>query len=370
MTYCLDARTVARHFPGIGRHTFNLARGLAGLLAGEERLLLLRKPGYTDGFDFNRVAGPRVTVVEVPSTPFALGQHWQVPAVVRRARAAVYHSPYFLMPLWPGAPTIVTIHDLIPMRLPRYISLRTRIEFAFAMRWAVRTARALIVPSRATAQDVHDLLRVPSERVHVVTEAVDPQFAPQPPAAVAAVCERLGLPRRYVLYLGSNLPHKNVPRLIDAWARLQPQPLPLVIAGVWDERYKAATERAAAHGLETAVRFLGPIAAADLAALYTGAALFVFPSQYEGFGLPVLEAMACGTPVACARSGSLGDVAGDAAALFDADDLDTMAALIGALLRDPDRCADLSRRGLARAQQFSWEEAAHRTLELYRSIAG
>jgi alpha-1,3-rhamnosyl/mannosyltransferase len=176
-----------------------------------------------------------------------------------------------------------------------------------------------------------------------------------------------GLPERYILYLGSNKPHKNLVRLVEAWAVLQPQPLPLVVAGFWDARYPGPRQHAEELGIEEVI-WLGPVPEQDLPALYTGATLFVFPSLYEGFGLPVLEAMACGTPVACSDSSSLPEVAGDAAILFDSTDVGDMAEAIGLLLGNPDLRQRLAKAGLQRAKRFSWQRTAKETLEVYRHV--
>ncbi len=179
----------------------------------------------------------------------------------------------------------------------------------------------------------------------------------------------MGLPEQYILYAGYNRPHKNLGRLIEAWARLQPQPLPLAIAGVLDPRFKMAERKAEILRLGDAIRFIGPVPESDLPALYCGAELFVFPSAYEGFGLPVLEAMACGTPVACSEAGSLPEIAGGAAVLFDPSDVDAMANAIEGTLANPDLRAALSRQSVTRAAQFSWETTGRLTLAAYRRFA-
>jgi len=190
---------------------------------------------------------------------------------------------------------------------------------------------------------------------------------PQILKTVAEARARYGLPERYLLYLGSNKPHKNLRRLVEAWARLQPQSMPLVIAGAWDGRYPEARQRAAALSLEGQVRWLGPVPETDLPALYSGSLLFVFPSLYEGFGLPVLEAMACGTPVVCSNSSSLPEVAGDAALLVDPMNTEELVTAVRTALENESLRQDMTEKGLKRAQGFSWLQTAQRTLEVYRS---
>jgi glycosyltransferase involved in cell wall biosynthesis len=241
--------------------------------------------------------------------------------------------------------------------------------FAVTIRLAIRAASQVIAVSQATARDLQHLLKLPKERIAVIRESADPAFRPQSSRACCTFRTRLGLPEQYALYLGSNKLHKNLVRLVDAWARLQPQPVPLVIAGVWDPRYPEARQRAEALNLGKAVHFLGPVAEKDLPVLYSSAALFVFPSEYEGFGLPVLEAMACGAPVACSNTSSLPEVTGDAALMFDPADVDAIADTLDRLLADAGLRADFRERGLRQATRFTWERTAQETLNLYRKIA-
>jgi len=177
-----------------------------------------------------------------------------------------------------------------------------------------------------------------------------------------------------VLYLGSNKPHKNLERLVEAWALLQPrgsapaagQPVPLVIAGAWDDRFPEARRRAEALSLGAQIRWLGPAPEADLPALYSGALLFVFPSLHEGFGLPVLEAMACGAPVVCSNSSSLPEVAGDAALTVDPLDTEKLASAIGQALEEERLRQELRAKGLRQAGSYSWPRTARLTIETYR----
>ena len=368
MRICLDARTAGDHFPGIGRYTVNLARALGPLLAGEDRLLLLRDPGPRSRWDLAPLAGDRVEVWDAPASPFALRQQWQLPPLLRRQGVDLYHSPYYLMPFYPGVPSVVTIHDLIPLRYPRLFSPVQRLIFAFAIRLAVRAARIVVAVSAATARDLQEMLSLPVDRIALIPEGVDPIFRPQGPAAIAAVRAHHALPESYALYVGSNKPHKNLVRLVEAWAGLRSRDVPLVTAGAWDPRYPEARDLAGRLGLGSAVRFLGPVEDGDLPALYSGARLFVLASDYEGFGLPVLEAMACGTPVACSRRGSLPEVAGSAALLFDPSSVEAIRDALDAVLADSQRREELSRLGLEQAARFTWDAAARATITAYRRV--
>jgi glycosyltransferase involved in cell wall biosynthesis len=266
-------------------------------------------------------------------------------------------------------PSVVTIHDLIPMRFPQYFSALQRAAYRLAVGRAVHAARLVIAVSDATRHDLVGMLHVDPQRIVVVPEGVDPLFTPQGPTVIEAVRRRLGVPTRYALYVGSNKPHKNLARLIDAWTHVR-QVVPLVVAGPWDPRFSEARVRGAALEAAGRLRWIGHVPDTDLPALYAGAACVVIPSEFEGFGLPVLEAMACGAPVTCARAGSLPEVAGDAAALFDPCDVDGIAHTVDALLADDGRRAELRTRGLTRAMKFTWERAAAQTWQVYWRAVG
>jgi glycosyltransferase involved in cell wall biosynthesis len=364
---CIDARTVHPHFPGIGRYTANLVRAVAEQLEHEDRLTVLQ-PSPPGGLEIESLGGPRVHILRCPVPLFSLRQQWAVPRLTRPLALAAYHSPYFLMPLWLGVPSVVTVHDLIPLHHPEYFSAFRRWGFLLAMRLALRAARAVIAVSGATARELRDLLAVPAPRIHVIPEAASPAFRPQAAEEIARVRSRLGLPDRYVLHVGSNKPHKNLVGLIEAWDRLRPVPSTLVLAGPWDDRYPEARRAVSERGLEGQVRFLGPVVDKDLPALYGGAQLLVLPSYREGFGLPAIEAMACGLPVACSNAGALPEVVGDAAVLFDPRDCGAIAAAIASLLEDDDARVELAEKGVARSASFSWERCARETLDVYRRL--
>ena len=361
MLAALDARTDDPHFPGIGRYTRNLAHGLARTEASSDELVLL-------GGRATRTAG-RTRTAAVAASPFSLRQQWMIPALLRRLGAHLYHSPYYLMPFRPRVACVVTIHDLIPMRFSQYFSTVQRAVYRLAVGRAVHAARLVIAVSEATRRDIVSVLHLDPRRVVVVPEGVDPLFRPQAPPVIEALRRRLGVPDRYALYVGSNKPHKNLVRLVDAWAAVRPE-VPLVVAGPWDPRFPDARRRGATLEAAGRIRWIGYVPDTDLPALYAGAACVVVPSEFEGFGLPVLEAMACGAPVACATTGSLPEVAGDAAALFDPFDTDAITTTVDALLGDEAHRAALAHRGLAHAATFSWDAAARQTWDVYRRAVG
>ncbi len=371
----IDGRYVQDHFPGIGRYTYHLIEGLASLYP-EEAFVLIHNPAlpntrYRLGA-LTRCPNLELCRVDVPTLSPA--EQVVLPWVVRRLSLDLLHSPYYIKPYWLPCPSVVTIYDLIPALYPQHLpSAWARLIYRATTRLALTTARRVITLSQASRRDLVERYGMPAAKVQVTYLAADARFRPQSAEGVAAVRWKYALPEAYILYVGVNKPHKNLVRLAEAWGVVSRQPAAagrqLVIAGYWDPRYPQARERARQLGLEDRMRFLGPVAEEDLPALYSGCELFVFPSLYEGFGLPVLEAMACGAPVACSNTSSLPEVAGDAALYFDPTNVEAIAEVLDHAMREPDLRADLRERGLARAMEFSWQETARRTWEIYRTLA-
>jgi glycosyltransferase involved in cell wall biosynthesis len=352
---------------GAGVYTYQLVRALAGVIESE-RLVAFARPGLFD--DLGTV---RTVHIDPPSRPARLVWEQAVlPFHLRRLGIELLHSPHHHTPLAPGGPKrVVTVHDVTFLILrDRYPQAR-RLYMEGVTRAAVRLAGAIITPSNAVRRDVIERLGVRDERVVAIPEAPAPHFAPVTDAArLAAAREKYGLPERYVLSVGSREPGKNRPALLRAFARLPKRGLALAIAGQPAWRYEDEQRLVERLGLGERVRFLGYVPDADLPALYSGAEAFAFPSLYEGFGLPVLEAMACGTPVVTSDGSALAEVAGDAALLVDPRDTDALARALERLLADEALRAELRARGLERAGDFSWERAARETLAVYHAVAG
>lgn len=373
MRILIDARYVYDHFPGIGRYVYSLAAALAELEHGHT-LLLLHNPALRssrlDLRDLGRLPG--VELVETAARPFSLAEQARVPLLARRLRLDLLHCPYYVRPYGPlPCPSVTTIYDLIGRRFPALLPWRGRLLFDAATRGAIRRSRRIITTSASGRDDIAHYYGVPRGRIAVTPLAADSSFRPQPPEAVAALRARLGLPPRYVLCLGANKPHKNGERLVRAWRRVVDEggdaaaDATLVMAGHYDPRYPEASRLVAELGLEARVRFVPNVPEADLPALYAGAAVFCFPSYYEGFGLPPLEAMACGAPVVCAYASSLPEVVGEAALTVDPHSSIEIADALTRLLRNEGLRNQLRERGLRRARQFSWRRTALATLAVY-----
>lgn len=362
MRVILDARTADDHFPGIGRYVASLARAMLQLDEHPDVTLLVN-PRAQPG----RLQLPSLPSLPCAASPFSLRQQWLVPRALHQAHAHVYHSPYYLMPYRPGLPTVLTCHDIIPLLFPAYFTAWQRLAFRLTYTLALRAATVVLAVSHTTCDDLVHHLGIAPARIVVTPSAAQEHFRPQPSEEVERVRRIYKLPARYVLYVGSNKPHKNLVRLVQAWAKVIPyyRDVLLAIAGPWDARYPQAQWAVERLGIQEHVLFLGAVADEDLPGLYSGAYCFVFPSLYEGFGLPVLEAMACGTPVACSNVASLPEVAGDAALLFDPHEVECIRAVLMRLLDDADLRDDLARHGHGRAAAFSWERTATATVEQY-----
>ena len=370
--FALDARSATDHFPGIGRYVSNLAQSLVPLLTEDEHLLVLHNAQRPSQFQLPQPS-KQVTLLDTAVSPFSLNQQRQIPRLLQKYEIDCYHSPYFIMPYHLKIPTALTLYDLIPQKFPQYVSLKARLLANVLTKMAMRSSAHMIAISEATRQDFLAAYPLDPQKITAVPLAVDAHFKPQAKTAVQAISHKYNLPTPYILYLGINKPHKNLVRLVQAWQMVQKQiatPHKLVIAGVWDARYPEAKEFVADYNLEGIVHFAGPIANDDLPALYSGAELFVFPSIYEGFGLPVLEAMACGTAVTCSHTSSLPEVGGDAVLYFNPANVAETTEQIIKLLSQQGLLDDYANRGVKQAQKFTWQNTAVTTLQIYRSLSG
>lgn len=367
----LDLSAAVHHRAGLGRYAESLARALLPLIPDELALF----------YNAERGIAPLAGLERLPTRTVALGyKSWRmlvwagqlarVPFNRLVPGAALFHATeHLLLPLR-GSPTVLTVHDLIFRRLPEHHKRLNRWYLNATLPLYCRRATHIIAVSEATRQDLIAAYAVPPEKITVILEAADPQFRPQPPARVAAVRARYALPERYLLFVSTIEPRKNLVRLLHAWEPLYRagEAPPLVIVGKrgWlaDAFYAALETSPAREG----VIFTGYVADGDLPALYTAATVFVFPSLYEGFGLPPLEALACGAPVLCSATSSLPEVVGDAALMIDPTDVEAIREGLRHLLADGALRADLRERGLRRAAGFSWERAARETLALYRAL--
>lgn len=290
------------------------------------------------------------------------------PLGVRQQNIDLMHSMAFVTPLWSPCPAIVTVYDLSFLHFPDRFPALQRLYLTSQTRRSVRTARQVVAISESGRDDIHRFFGVPLERIGVVRPGVDTTYQPRPQNEIDTFRAQHSLPEKFVLHVGTLQPRKNIPTLIEAMAKL-PEPLPLVLVGgkgwLYDEIF-AKVERL---GLSGRVHFTGYVPDKDLPLWYNSATAFVFPSVYEGFGMPVVEAMACGTPVIAANTSSIPEAAGESALLFEPQDVSALANHIAQVVGNPSLAAKMGKQGRIQAQQFSWVRSGRDMTQIYQKVA-
>jgi alpha-1,3-rhamnosyl/mannosyltransferase len=363
----LDARKL-RDF-GIGTHIQGLIETFVALGQPEELVVYLA-PGAS-----LPAAGPRpgqVATRVAAARPYSLEELWRLALAARRDRLELFHAPHYVCPPVLACPAVVTIHDLIHLRFPEQRRHRLAPLYARVMlRLAVRRAARIVTVSESTRRDLEAWLGVSPTRVRVIPNGVAARFHPAAdPGAVEQALGGLGLAPPYWLFVGNPLPHKNLGGLLRAYAGLPPDLGRLVLAGIPPGARARVDTEAARHGVSGRVAILAPVSDDTMPLLYQGATALVCPSVWEGFGLPVLEAMACGTPVVAGRRGALPEVLGDAGLLVDPTDVDALRDAMYNIAANGRLHAMLRDAGLRRARAFSWRDAAEATLAVYREVLG
>lgn len=360
---------------GIGRYTRELMRATVGRAPELSFHLFYAARGLPTSAPYVAelralcTAHPNVTAHPIPLSPRLLTILWQrlrlpLPAEAMVGPLDLLHAPDFVLPPT-RARTLLTIHDLTFLVRPECAEAGLRRYLSRAVPRALRRADTVLVDSQATANDLARLLGIAGPRVRLLYPGVDARFRPLPAAELAPVRARLRLPAAFVLFVGTLEPRKNLPRLVQAFAQLSHPELTLVIAGRRGWLYEETFALVEQLALQDRVRFLDFVADQDLPALYNLARAFVYPSLYEGFGLPVLEALACGVPVVTAASSSLLEVAGAAAILVDPHDVGAIADGITRALAEQEQ---LRAAGPLQARRFSWATSAQTLIDCYRAL--
>lgn len=286
-----------------------------------------------------------------------------------RREIDLVHSMAFVTPLANRLPTIVTVYDLSFMHYPERFPRAQQRYLASQTRRSVQGARLVIAISHSGKADVQRFFDVPNSRVAVVYPGVDARFAPVSAEALTDFRHRVQPPDRFILHVGTLQPRKNIPTLIDAFNQLNDRSVHLVLAGGKGWLYDEIFARVGELGISNRVHFTGYVEDADLPLWYQAAACLVFPSLYEGFGLPIAEAMRGGAPVIAAETSSIPEVAGNAALMFNAQDSAELARCMENVLNDTALSARMGQMGQVQAQQFTWTSAANKTAALYQQIA-
>ncbi len=348
---------------GISWYIQNLLNHLPEADADVAYTVFLGEPRY------GGVPGLRLRVSDLPTHQPLVRILWEqlfLPGLVRRAAVDLVHGLHLVGPMASTCPFVVTVHDLSFLFFPQNFPSLKRLYLRTLTRWSVRRARRIIAISENTKRDVVQQYGLSPEKVDLVYYGLDPIFQPLPKEALAGFRARQGLPEQFILFVGTLEPRKNVSRLVEAYARLsEPRP-PLILVGGKGWLYDEVFARVEALGLSGCVHFAGYVPGKELPWWYNAATLFVYPSLYEGFGLPPLEAMACGTPVVSSDVSSLPEVVGQAGLLVDPTDVEDLAGAMGQALADSGLRDEMGAAGLAQARRFSWREAARQTVTTYR----
>jgi glycosyltransferase involved in cell wall biosynthesis len=341
--------------------------------------LLSHLPRLGEDFDFTVYANHTADLPHFPNIRFTatglpterplariLWEQLLWPPAVRQEQADLLHSMAFVTPFWRPCPAVVTVYDLSFIYYPeRYPAFR-RLYLNSQTRRSCRSARRVVAISESGRQDIHRLYDVPLNRIDVVPPAVAASYYERPTAEIEAFRHQEGLPDQFLLHVGTLQPRKNLLVLLEALAQIKRPEIPLVFIGGKGWYYDEIFARVKALNLEQQVRFTGYVADEVLPLWYNAATIFVFPSLYEGFGMPVLEAIACGTPVIAADTSSIPEVVGGAARLFAPHDVAALAEHIQTMLDNPDEMALMRQHGLEQARHFSWVNSAEQMITVYK----
>ena len=364
----IDARLVYYSQAGISQYIRRLTEALARVVQGDHEFILLQsrkdRRKLVEHERFRRVS------LWTPSHHRL--EQWTLPVEIRGLRLDVLHSPDFIPPSRRNCKSVITVHDLAFLLYPHFLTKESA-RYYGQIDQAVRRTNHIIAVSEATRRDIIDRLGVPENKITVIHEAANPIFRPMDRAeALRCTQERYPLPNRFILFVSTIEPRKNVQTLLRAFRQFlddYKQEVKLVFAGSRGWLFEDVFALVQQLHLEDRCIFLGRVSSEDLLCLYNSAQVLVQPSYYEGFGLPPLEAMACGTPVIVSNVSSLPEVVGDAGFLVDPNSVDELAVALWRVLTDEPLRKQCIERGFKRAQSFSWDKAARQTLEVYRHVA-
>ncbi len=362
----IDARIVHYTRGGISNYVLRLLGSLAALDADADFCVLHSRKDHIPP-----TPGPSFRPVACRTPPHHRWERWALGVEAMRLRLDLLHSPDFIPPAFGYRRSVITVHDLNVLHYPQVLTAASRRYYNQQIEWAVRRADHILADSHATKSDLVSLLGAPPEKITTVHLAADPSFRPLPEAEARHVAARYGLELGYLLCVGTLEPRKNIPGLLEAYrslldAKVTDAPLALVGSKGW--LYDEIFERVEELHLAGQVRFLCNVPDADLVGLYNGAGVMATVSFYEGFGLPALEAMACGAPVVVADRASLPEVVGEAGLLVDPEDPGDIARALARVLTEEPLRARMRRRGLAQAARFTWAKTARETLGVYRMV--
>lgn len=365
----IEGRTLQGERYGVARYLINLLREMVALEADDRYIVFTSGPIEPLGF-----SSPRLEIKTLSMRPSLLWRHLRLPLAMRRDGVDLHFSPSYFLPLLKLCPAVVVVHDITFKVHPEWFARDRRFRFDDLFWREVARAERIITVSEHSKVDIVRVLDVAPERVTVIPEAADTLFAPvEDEDRLEAVRRKFGLGRDFLFTAGSIHTRRNLERLIEAVgaaSRALDAPLELLILGTPAPFSPPVDIQGTARrcGMEERVKRIGYVSEEELLLLYNACTLFVYPSLYEGFGLPVIEAMACGTPVACSNTTSIPEVAGGAAEYFDPESVEEMAEAVRRVMADASLRQRLSRAGKERASSFSWRRAAKETAAVLEQV--
>ena len=365
----INALAMGKELVGTGQYTYHLISSLAKIDRINEYVIIKNRCS-----PLNSVTSGNIQHVNFrfkSRIKRILLESILLPRIMRMRKVDIFHSPSFTIPFSVSIPTVVTIHDMVCYKFPETIDRLRRIYLANAVRCSILKADRIIAVSQSTKKDIVDTFDVPETKIDVVYEASAPCFrATADGNSVQETCKKYFIEEPFLLYVGTLEPRKNLVKLMQAYFILKRDyriKHKLVIAGKKGWNYGPIFSEIERLSLRNDVIFTGYVPEQALVHLYNGAELFILPSLYEGFGLPILEAMACGTPVITSNISSMPEVAGDAAILVDPYDVDALAGAMHGVLTDKGLKESLVKKGLERVKHFSWKKCAEETIRVYEA---
>jgi glycosyltransferase involved in cell wall biosynthesis len=376
MKIAIDIRTILPTRSGVGNYVLHLIENLLRVDSGSTYYFISRPENLTFFENLGKQGVPLFTIFSHENHPLGdLWEHFILPLRLKKFGVEIFHGPASLIPFRKeNYRVVVTIHDLVAFLFPNTIPLKYGAYMRYLLRYAVRRADRIISVSAHTREDLIRILKVPPEKISVVHEAPTPLFrALDRQWAREQLQTRYGLKKKFIYHLGNIEPRKNLIVLLQAFGQVCRQinnEYVLVLSGQPGWLTGSLQRFLARYPFKERIIFTGYVPREDLPLFMNGAEMFVFPSLYEGFGLPVLEAMHCGTPVISSNRSSIPEIVGPAALLIDPEDPSALAEMIVYLIRHPDQREKMRALGLEQAARFTWEEAALKTLAVYHSLTG
>jgi len=360
MNIVIDARMIGDRMHGIARYTYNIVKNLLKIDLENQYTVLIGKefPGIS-------VEANNLKMRPLRSRWISISEQWELVKVLKELKPDLYHAPSFVAPVFNPFPMVMTIHDLNHLAFASNYSMYHAIYYRFVVKPSARKSIKIITGSEFSRKEISKYLSVPEEKIKVIPYGCSGKFRLiEDKEELRRVRRKFSIPEAFILYVGAYKFHKNLFNLFRSYANLSPE-IPLVLSGNGNKELRSLSKRL---GIERRIIFIGDIQDDDLPAVYNSAVLFVFPSLYEGFGLPPLEAMACGCPVVVSNVASLPEVCGDAAYYVDPYNVESIAEGIHKVLTDEFLRQSMIEKGLERAKLFSWEKSAREHIKVFEDI--